>query len=297
MKKIIAILATALMGTTVIAATQTVPVIWPFAPGSSQAAVTRNLIETANQQQDKYQFVFVNRAGAGGTIAANHVKSATQLTLLSNTSSFYTRPMLYHEAYDPADFRIVSTVCLNAPVAMFARKISRLDTQNTTVGIIPGSITQVLTQLITQHNPEVKFTEIPYKGTVQATTDMLGGHIDASVDFMSAGNLARLPADVNIIGISGTRSIGTVPSFRSLGIKGLDDLVMSYYIFVPKTIDLSIAQDLTRIFNTALASDTVQTSCKNENGTAVSTPQAELEQLHQLNQIRWRKLTQDISKQ
>lgn len=281
-------------------ATQTVQVIWPFAPGSSQAAVTRNLIESANQQQDKYQFVFVNRPGAGGTVAANYVASAPTLTLLSNTSSFYTRPLLYHEAYNPKDFRVVSTVCSNTPVALIARKYTSFDQlkkQNATVGVIPGSITQLLTQLIMQHNPEIKFTEIPYKGTIEATTDMLGGHIDASVDFMSAGNLARLPADAKVVGISGTQSIGSVTSFKNLKIKGLDDLVMSFYIFAPKTLDPLVAQDLTRIFNSATNSNTVQTSCNNENGITVPTPYSDLDQLHTRNQDQWQKLTQGIPKQ
>jgi tripartite-type tricarboxylate transporter receptor subunit TctC len=281
-------------------ATQTVQVVWPFASGSAQAAVTRNLVESANQQQDKYQFVFVNRPGAGGVIAANYVASAPTLTLLSNTSSFYTRPLLYHESYNPEDFRVVSTICLNTPVAIIARKYTSFDQlkkQNATVGVIPGSITQVLTQLIMQHNPEVKFTEIPYKGTIEATTDMLGGHVDASVDFMSVGNLARLPSDAKVIGISGTRSIGAAPSFQSLKIKGLDDLVMSFYIFAPKTLDPLIAQDLNRIFNNAINSNTVQTSCNNENGITVSTPYSELDQLHRHNQDQWRKLTQGIPKQ
>lgn len=299
MKKIIAILATVLSCAVAQANPQSVQLVWPFAPGSTQAVMFRNLIESANQQQSKYQFVFVNRPGAGGAIAANYTSSANTLTVLASTSSFYTRPLMYNESHDPEQFRLVSPICLQSPLALFSRRYSSfndLKNNTVTVGINPGSVTQLFTRLLAQHNPELKFTDVPYKGTPEATTDMLGRHIDTSIDLLSVGNLARLTPDTIVIGISGTRSLPGMPSFSSLKVKGLDNLTNSYYVFVPRSVDSSTAQELNRIFNTAI-NDAVRESCTNERGVVEIVPFDRAEKLHQTNQAQWRQITQGITKQ
>lgn len=299
MKKLLAVLATAWSCVTAQANPQSVQIVWPFAAGSTQAIMVRNLIESANQQQSKYQFVFVNRPGAGGAIAANYVTSTNTLTVLASTSSFYTRPLMYNESHDPEQFRLVSAICLQSPLAMFSRKYASfndLKNNNVTVGINPGSVTQLFTRLIAQNNPELKFTEVPYKGTPEATTDMLGKHIDTSIDLLSVGNLARLTPDTSVIGISGTRSLPNMPSFSSLKVKGLDNLTNSYYVFVPRSTDAATAQELNRIFNTAI-NDAVRESCNNERGIVEIVPFDRTEKLHQTNQAQWRQITQGIAKQ
>lgn len=299
MKKIIASALLAVSSLTYANQPQTVQVVWPFAPGSTQAVMVRHLIESANEQQSKYHFIFVNKPGAGGAIAANYTTSANTHTVLASTSSFYTRPLMYNESHDPEQFRLVSAICLQSPLAMFSRKYSsfnELKDGNVTVGINPGSVTQLFTRLLTQHNPELKFTDVPYKGTPEATTDMLGRHIDASIDLLSAGNLARLPADATVIGISGTRSLPNMPAFSSLKVKGLENLTNNYYLFLPRSIDSLIARELNRIFNAAI-NNTVRESCNNERGIVEIVSFDRTEKLHQTNQTQWRQITQGITKQ
>lgn len=299
MKKLITAAAIVFSCLAANANTQSVQVVWPFAPGSTQAVMVRNLIESANQQQSKYQFVFVSRPGAGGAIAANYAASANTLTVLASTSSFYTRPLMYNESHDPEQFRLVSAICLHSPLAMFSRKytsFSDMKNNDVTVGINPGSVTQLFTRLLVQHNPEFKFTEVPYKGTPEATTDMLAKHIDASIDLLSVGNLARLPSDTAIVGITGTRSLPNMPSLSSLKVKGLNNLTNNYYIFVPRGIDQALVQELNRIFNTAI-NEAVRESCNNERGVPELVPFDRTEKLHQNNQLQWRQITQGITKQ
>jgi tripartite-type tricarboxylate transporter receptor subunit TctC len=299
MKKIIAAAAVVLSCLTAQANPQSVQIVWPFALGSTQAIMVRNLIESANQQQSKYQFVFVNKPGAGGAIAANYAAASNSLAVLASTSSFYTRPLMYNESHDPEQFRLVGAICLQSPLAMFSRKYSsfnELKNNSVTVGINPGSVTQLFTRLLAQHNPDLKFVEVPYKGTPEATTDMLGRHIDTSIDLLSAGNLSRLTPDTVVIGISGTRSLPNMPAFSSLRVKGLDNLTNSYYVFVPRSTDTAVAQELNKIFNSAI-NDAVRESCNNERGVVEIIPFERTERLHQNNQVQWRQITQGIVKQ
>ena len=126
MKKIIATLLVCFSTLTSWANTQTVQVVWPFAPGSTQAVMIRSLIESANQQQNQYQFVFVSKPGAGGAIAANYVLTSPTLTVLASSSSFYSRPMMYSESHDPEQFKMIGAVCMHSPLALFSRKYSTI---------------------------------------------------------------------------------------------------------------------------------------------------------------------------
>ena len=84
------ILATLLLLTVTVAnSATTVQVVWPFSPSSSQSVMARDLIESANKSQDKYQFVFINKPGAGGSIAANYTLNRPELTLMISSNSFW----------------------------------------------------------------------------------------------------------------------------------------------------------------------------------------------------------------
>jgi tripartite-type tricarboxylate transporter receptor subunit TctC len=282
--------------TSVMANPQPVQVVWPFAAGSSQAMMIRGLLDSANQQQNKYQFTFVNKPGAGGAIAANYVADSPQLAVLASTSSFYTRPLLYTESHDPQQFRLVSVTCANGPVALFSRKYKSFDElkgRETTVGIIPGSITQLFTQLLAKSNPEFKFLEVPYKGTPEATTDMLARHIDANVELLGTASLARLTPDASVLGISGGKTVADLPYTR---IRGMDNLTNSYYMFVPNKVNSNIAKELSIIFNGA-SNVVVKDGCDNERGLIKLVPFEQTEKLHQSNFQQWKQITEGIPKQ
>jgi tripartite-type tricarboxylate transporter receptor subunit TctC len=277
---------------------QIVQVVWPFASGSAQAAKVRHLIDAANQQQTQYHFVFSHRPGAGGVVATKSTAAAPGLTVLATTDSFYTRPLMYHDSYDIDQFRLISTVCLQSPLTLLSRKYSsaaQVRNQTVTVSIIPGSITQLFTQILSQRNADLKFTEIPYSGTVEGIRDLLGGHIDFSVDLGT--DITKLSPGVSVVGITGTRNLPGASTFASQGIRGVEKLTIGYYIFVPATVDLNTARQLNQIFNSAAVSGAVRASCANQSGVTELTEFDQLEQVNRANQARWKSFTSHIQKQ
>ena len=301
MKKIItALMAVAMFAISIPAAAspQTVQVVWPFASGSVQAAKVRLLIEAANQQQNRYQFVFTHRPGAGGAVGTNYTAAASSLTVLATSDSFYTRPMMYHDSYNMDHFRMISTICLHSPLTLLSRKYTsaaQFRNRTITVGNNPGAITQLFTQILARNNPDIKFTEVPYKGTTEGIMDMLGGHIDAAVDLGT--NPTKLAAGVNVTGITGTRSLPGMPSFASQQIRGVENLTIGYYIFVPATVDTETARTLNQIFNAAATADAVQQGCTNEMGVVEITPFERIDQVNRAALARWRLITKDVEKQ
>lgn len=233
-----------------------VPIVWPFAPGSTQANYIRTLVENANFQQNKYQFVFKHKPGAGGSIAMNYVASNGQLTLISTASSFYTRPLYYpDESYDVDSLVPVITQMTSQPIVVASKKftnINQLKSQSRlTIGIISGTITQLVAETLQKNLPGVELVLVPYSTTIAATRDVLGDHIDLSVDF--ANDLEPFVANkqVSIIGITGNQNYLNFPTFTSQGYSGFEGIVQNYFLLVKVDTPDSVRQELHNIFRQA----------------------------------------------
>jgi tripartite-type tricarboxylate transporter receptor subunit TctC len=299
MKKLIVLFASILMYTFAQAQT-TIHVVWPFSISSSDSVMVRSLIDGANSQQTKYRFVFLSKQGAGGTVAASYVHDNPDNHVLISSSSFYVRPMLYKESHDPEKFAMVGAVCNGKPLAIFSKKyttVKDIGTNEFTVGINSGSITQLVSRGL-KNNSNIKVLEIPYKGTPEATVDMLGGHLDGSVDFIGISTFAKFPpnAKVNVLGITGTVSQPGLPTFKSQGVLGLEYLTANYSIFVSATIPVHVQQELNQIFNSAV-NQGVRDNCEEDYGKIVKVPYSQTAKLHQESIGYWRKITTGMSKE
>ena len=276
----------------------TVQVMWPFSVASSQASMIRELLDHANKTQSKYKFIFVSKPGAGGTIAAKSVTDTNdQLTLLASTSSFYIRPLLYKESHSIDDFNIVSVICKSQPLTIYSKKYSKLSDikgNSITVGVNPGSITSFVTRVLSQQN--LNIIEVPYKGTPEATNDMIGGHIDGSVDFAGKSSTSKFATDsqVHSIGITGNKNINKYISFKNQGISGLENVTNDYIIFVDKSVDLRTRTELNSILNSAI-NEKVVTTCENEFGTISKIDITNSNDLHKTNKKNWTDLTKNIT--
>jgi tripartite-type tricarboxylate transporter receptor subunit TctC len=298
MKKLILFL-TVLATSSLAYAQQTVQVIWPFSIGSLQATMVRTIIDKANEQQSVYKFVFVNKPGAGGTVAAHFTTQSKELTVLASSSSFYIRPLLYKDSHNVDDFRVVALFCSSQPLAIFSKttnNMSDLLKRDVTIGVLPGSITTLVTRSIASNHSTATIREIPYKGTVESTADMLGGHIDGSVDFIGTAALAKYGPDVRVLGVTGHRSSGGYPTFKSGGINGLEDITNDYFFFVNSSVDPKTRDELHRILTSAYT-DKTKDACESDFGQLALHPFDRADAIHNSNIQRWKRLTVGIQSQ
>ena len=292
MKKFIAMMA--LLPAGVASAQQkVVNVVWPFAPGSSQAVMIRSLLDSANSQQTKYQFIFQNKPGAGGSIASNAVLQANSLTVLAHSSSFYSRPLLYTESHDIDQFAMIGQMCEHGPVGLFSRKydsLQQMANKEITVGVIPGSLTQVAATLFaSQKHSNVLL--VPYKDTVAITTDMLGKFVDVGTELVSVGALARMTPDTTLLAVTGTRTINGVKP-----IKGLEFVTNSMLLFVPTSVDVETRRELHGIFARAVNKKVVE-ACNDENGVVNSYTYDQQESVNNTYKQNWVTITRGMPKQ
>jgi tripartite-type tricarboxylate transporter receptor subunit TctC len=137
---------------------------------------------------------------------------------------------------------------------------------------------------------------VPYKGTTEATTDLLGGHIDGSVDFIGKAVLARFDNTVNVVGITGSKRIGPYATFESMGAKGLTGVTNDYFLFVHQSVDEATKKELNTIFRQAINSSArVKELCTDDFGTVANTPYEQLTSINTGNATRWSRLASGMN--
>jgi tripartite-type tricarboxylate transporter receptor subunit TctC len=273
------------------AATEVVQVVWPYALGNNQGNHIRTMVENANKNQDKYQFIFVSKPGAGGTISANAVLNSYKPAILAMSSSFYVTPLISKEGYDVDKFTMLATMCVDRPLAVFTKTLNTIEGNNKMLFIGgAGGIQSFIPRLINHTAPTIQMTQVPFKSGPDATAAMMGGHIDASVDWLGAYNtVVSLGNGVKVIGITGQRSvIEKVPT-----LPGTEHLVADLLLFVPTSIDTAIYKEFYQIFNAA-QDDRTDLFCKNDFGKPIKIEFNNLGKLHETYKTRWKKMTQGI---
>jgi tripartite-type tricarboxylate transporter receptor subunit TctC len=238
-------------------AQQSVPLVWPFAPGSNQSNFARAIIEEANKQQTKYLFHFENKPGAGGSIAANYVLNYNGIALLTSSSSFFVRPVYYpNESHKTSDFTPVIIQCTGQPYVVVSAKyktIAELKTQpKLTIGATLGSLTEALGREVKNNLPgSTDMAFIGYNNTLQPTQEMIGGVLDLNVDLPASTVQWVETGKISVIGTSGTRDYPGYKTFGSQGIRGFEDLVSNYQIVASAKTDPAVVQELHTILRKA----------------------------------------------
>ena len=220
MKKILAILLAAFALTAT--AAETITIVYSWTAADQAANYWRNLAESANAQQKKYNFIVDYKPGAGGTVAANHIQT-TKNAIQATSSAFYIRANLYPSSYDLDKFQSVMTMCL-APFSISSAKYKSWDEVPTdkplTIGISGlGTTTHLAAIQLAKKYPNMDI--VPFKSTSEAVQATLGGQTDFAVGFVGdsiqyqGDNLTHKKS--NILGISGSRSIDGRPLLINQG--------------------------------------------------------------------------------
>jgi len=253
MKKIIAI-ALAFISLSVRAG-QVVPIVWPAATGSAPANYIRVIIDQANKDQTKYTFVYDNKVGAGGTIAAKHVLSYNGISILSYSSSYFIRPVFYPTDYNIADFKPVLIECTGQPFSIVSTKYKSLEDlrkeKDITIGVLYGSLTEAVARELQTLLPDTHLTLVGYNGTTSGLQEVLAGRLDLNVSLPNDIEQFEKIGKISVIGASGTRQYPGLQTWYSQGIKGFTGLVGNYQMVVPITVKESVRKELHEILRKA----------------------------------------------
>jgi tripartite-type tricarboxylate transporter receptor subunit TctC len=224
---------------------RTVRIIVPFAPGGSTDVVARILADKLGTGL-KQSFVVENRAGAGGNIGADAVAKASPdgYTLLMGTTGVLAiNKYLYKEmSFDPErDLVPVSYTSLITNILVVNPQVPA-KTVSELVALArakPGSLTFAssgagssthLSAELFKSMAGVDILHVPYKGSSQAITDLMGGQVTmlfdnapSSIPFVEQGKLRALA----VTSTKRLPNLPDVPTLDEAGVKGYESLSWS----------------------------------------------------------------------
>jgi tripartite-type tricarboxylate transporter receptor subunit TctC len=268
-----------------------VTLIVPYSAGGGNDLMARTAAEKMSQALGQ-QIVIENRGGAGGSIASRQVAKAPPdgYTLgLGGTGTLAIDPTLYaNVGYDPrkdfAPIGLIATsglvICVHPSLA--ARSIGEL------IALAkqqPGKLNYASAgtgsgiHLGTEYFASmagIKLTHIPYKGSVPALTDLVGGHV--AIYFSSLPPAVGLVKDgkVRALAVTGAKRSPVFPDVPTVAEAALPgyEAVLHYGIVAPAGTPRAIIEKLSAALRAAIMSDELKARLADDGAEPLpSTPE------------------------
>lgn len=286
----------ALCGVTLVAnATETVTVAWPFGISDSTAGYSRNATEEANKLQNKYNFIFEQRSGAGGSIAANAVLNSRTPAILSTSSAFFVRGNFYPESYNFADFRPMVVECI-APAVLVSKNYTTLkDLDPSKPYTVATTGTGVTTHLIFNEMKKVypNFKMVPYQTASAAMKDTVAGIVDFDLAFLGDSKEFRDAKLVNAVAVTGPTAVNGIPPLNVFGVTSADKLQLPHWIAVSASTEPALVKEWRGYYIKALKTKPALDAMALDHCIPVNYDEKQTEKFYLDQQAYWRTLVND----
>ena len=279
----------------------------PFAAGGGGDVVARMLAQRLSERINS-PVVVENRTGAGGNIGSDFVLKSPPdgYTLLNMSSTYPIQAAVSKLPFDPiADMQPIIMVSRD-PVVLLVNAASpfknakdlfdaakRAPDKFTYGSAGVGSIAHLGMEELA-YVMGIKLVHVPYKGSSQAFTDVLGGQVDMMLTSATFSGPHIKGGKVRGIGIAGTQRMPTladVPTFEEQGFRGYN-VVDWKAVAGPRGMPADVVAFLNRELNEVLRHKAVTDKFEAEGTTAVGGSPEEMMQVVRADVIRWRNIAE-----
>jgi tripartite-type tricarboxylate transporter receptor subunit TctC len=242
-----------------------VKVIIPWPPGQATDLAARIVGEKLSQQLGQ-PFIMENKPGAGGAIGTDAVAKAAPdgYTLLAASSGpISIMPNLQKIPYDPLKDLAPISLIAAAPFALVvpanfpasnAKEFLALVRANpgkyTFASSGTGATAHMFAELFNSM-AQLKVVHIPYKGSVPALTDVIGGQVAYAIETVAATGGFIKSGKLKTFGVTSVRGSAALPGVPSLAeaadIPGYDCVAWVGYVApagTPRDILLKLAAEI-----------------------------------------------------
>lgn len=247
--------------------TRPVTVVVPFPAGSATDAVARKLAESLRVELGQ-NFVIENKAGADGIVAARFVAAAQPdgYTLFITTNTTHSaNPNIYRQLpYDPEkDFTPVGgiikipfmlAVRADFPADDFKTFLERAKAASPKLSFGSGSTGSRASGEMLKARTGIDMLHVPYRGSPQALTDLLGGNIQVFFPDPASGLGMIREKTIKILAITGDKRVRTLPDVPTMTELGVPNyrIVAWVAMFGPAKLPNAITAKLNGAINKTL---------------------------------------------
>lgn len=263
--------------------TKPVTIFMPGAEGGTATVVVRPIAQKVSEYTGQ-SILSDSRPGGEGAIAAMAVKQGPPdgTALLLAHPAMVSLPLLMQAQFDMmVDFRPVVTLAFfpsvllvpgNSPAKTVAELVAYGKAKQGGLfyghnGLLTAS--HLLPELLKLASG-VPLTEVPYKGIVPATTDLLGGRIDVLFAGYGSAKTYVDASRLRVLAVVSPTRLEKSPEFMTIGEAGYPSVYMETWfgLFAPVRTPETVVRALYREFSRALA----EVSVRDVLGTLGSRP-------------------------
>ena len=301
---LMALAAAVLMPTAQAQGDRTIKILVGFPPGGSIDIVARVLAEKMKDEL-KANLIIENRAGAGGRLAADMLKSAPadgSTFMITPVVVPVLAPLVFSKLnYNPAtDFTPVGHVCsfnfaLTVPAASPARNVGELVTylkanpKQANFGTpAAGSLPHFFGEMLSR-DAKADLVHVPFAGGAAMLNALMGNQVSAGIDVVLETLEAHKSGKVRVIGTSGDKRSNVLPDVPTLKEQGYPNMVAQgwFGMYAPAGTPEASITAVNRALNAALRHPDVldrfaKMALEPGGGSA-----ADLTKLEQASTARW----------
>lgn len=289
---------------------EAIKIIVPFAPGGGTDYLSR-LMATKLGETQKWNVVAENKPGAGGTIGIQEALRARPdgyAMVMGQKDNLVIAPWLYPQPpYDALAGLAPVAMVAESPLIIVARADSKYKTVKDMIEAArrdPGSVSfgsagngslgHLAAELL-QKAGGVKMQHIPYKGSLPAVNDLLGGHVDV-IGTSIPSSLAQIKAGtiVPVAMTSAQRSplLPDVPTIKEQ--TGYDiDISTWYGLFMPKGAPQPAVERVNAAVNQLLEDPAVRDGIASQGAQAKPMSPAGFARFFEEDSRKWEKIVKD----
>ena len=286
-----------------------IKIIVPFSPGGAVDGPIRAIAGDLSKRL-KQQVIIENRPGAGATIGSEAVAKAPAdgYTLLLASQTNAISASLYPKLnFNPIDDFVGISLLGREPGALVAHPSVPAKNVAELIALArekPGQINygssgngsgQHLFMAMFASMAGIKLTHVPYKGSAQATTDLLAGTVPLSfpgtngmMKHIKGGKLKVLATS----GVKRSPQLPDVPTLDEAGLKGYSAYVWMG-LLAPKGTPVAVVDRLNREFKASLASPEVVAFMNEAGIETVGSSPAEMDAYLREERDRWARIVKE----
>ena len=249
--------------------TRAINIVVPFAAGGPTDTVARVIAQAMSKPMGGAQLIVENKAGAGGTIAAEYVAKAAPdgYTLLLHHIGMSTAPALYRtlrynavDSFEPIGLIADVPMTLVGKPGLAARDfkefLAYIKANKATVTYANAGIGSAshLCGMLFMSAIETDVPTVPYKGTGPAMNDLLGGQVDLLCDQTTQTVPMIKENRIKVYGVTTLKRLSALPNVPTLdeqGNKGFEVKVW-HGMYAPKGTPKDVLDKLNAALRAAM---------------------------------------------
>lgn len=279
-------------------------VLVPFPAGGGTDIIARVVTNKLTATLG-WSFVIENKPGSGGNLGVDAAAKAPAdgyTVALGQTSNLAINPTLYSKMpYDSvkdlvpvglvASAPLVMVVAADSPYKTLADVVNASKAKPASINFASpgnGTVAHLASELF-QKTAGIKFTHVPYKGSAQAATDLIGGQVQlymssvpTLIGYIKSGKMRAIA----VTSLKRVDDLAQVPTVAESGYKGFE--AVTWFGFVaPAAVPKDIVVRLNTEVNKALQAADVQKKLEDQGADVLGGSPEQFAALIKSDISRW----------